>query len=188
MGVLIPVLSVAGDATPSSGDFTSRWISGVPLPDFPCGGVLLASASFLSGDGLAGLLVPAAPFSFSFVVAASRSARSCCLRSFFRSRLARSRSALSAAALLGVPFCLGSFGVSRPEPAELGGGVEGFDLLAGLRCSGSDFSAATGVPEPLVESVGVAAVCVPPPPARRADVCELGVGAVVEGVIVRRYA
>lgn len=118
VGVRAPVLSVAGDITPSSGTFISapdpgRAMSGVALLDFRGGG-LLTSASFFS-DGGTGDAAPLAGPLPSFA-AASRSALSCCLRSFLRSRFARSRSALSAAALLGaLPLARGSFGVSRPD-------------------------------------------------------------------------
>lgn len=174
VGVLVPVLSVTGDAMPSSAAFTSLCASGVAFPDFGCCcGVGLVAFSGIVG--VAGLL----PSSFSF--AASRSARSCCLRSFFLSRLARSFSALS---LFGVPFGFMSFGVSVPDLVKFGGGVDGFDL-EGLRCGGTFFSG-IGVPEPLVESVGVAAAPLPAP--GREALAEFGVCETVDGVTVRRYA
>lgn len=123
VGVLAPVLSVAGEVTPSSvlGSLldTAAVVdtSGVALPDFG-GGLLRSTSGLVPGAG------EVAP-SFAAAAAASRSARSCCLRSFLRSRLARSFSALSMAAWFCPPL---SFGVSRPDPAEGGGGVEGFDL------------------------------------------------------------
>ena len=124
VGVLAPVLSVAGEITPSSGDFTplarpAGTLSGVALLDVRGGG-LLTSVSFFSEPGAgAGAGADAgtgdvAPLAASFD-AASRSALSCCLRSFFRSRFARSRSVLSAALALGAPFVRNSLGVSRPE-------------------------------------------------------------------------
>lgn len=116
VGVRAPVLSVAGDITPSSLVSTvdpGRTISAVASLDL--GGKFPGSVPFFSsaGAGEAAPLVPPAP-SFD---AASRSTRSCCLRSFLRSRFARSRSALSAAPVLVVPFARGSLGVSRPEGA-----------------------------------------------------------------------
>lgn len=120
VGVRAPVLSVAGEVRPPSSVLISPSGSGVPLPDFTGGGLLT-----FSGKGVEGLLPP----SFSFT--ASRSARSCCFRSFFRSFFARSRSALSAG--LAAPLTLASLGVSRPELGALGGGgVEAIGLFAGF--------------------------------------------------------
>ena len=151
--------------------------SGVALPDFDGG--LFRSTSALApgaGDG-APSFVPAA--------AASRSARSCCLRSFLRSLFARSFSALSSAAWLGAPPF--SFGVSRPEPAG-GGGVEGFDFEP-VTCGGRGFSAATGVAAaPVPVPLGVTAAPVVAPCVGSCYVAEPGVAATVEGVTVRRYA
>ena len=97
VGVLAPVLSVAGDVTPSSvlasplAPAPAADTSGVAFPDLLGGGLLRSiSARAFCGDD--------SPPSLPVVAAASRSARSCCLRSFLRSFFARSRSALSNAA------------------------------------------------------------------------------------------
>lgn len=178
VGVRAPaLLSATGDITPSS---VARR-SGVALPDFNCCcGVGLLGPSV--NVGVAGLLPP----SLSLTVPASRSTRSCCLRSFLRSRLARSLSALSAApALFGVaPFGL-SLGVSRPESVDPGGGVVGFDFDV-VRYGGPDLSASKGVPGPLVESVGVADA--PEPAFAVGEVVLAEFGSAVVGVAVRRYA
>lgn len=181
VGVLAPVLSVAGDIIPSSARPSGpgpAWFptSGVALPDFD-GGLLRSTSGRAPGAG------DDAP-SFE---AASRSARSCCLRSFFLSFFALSFSALSSAPWFGAPPPL-SFGVSRPDPAESGGGVEGFDFTP-VRCGGRDFSAAMGVAAaPVPVPLGVAAAPVFGPWVGSCEVAELGVAATVDGVTVRRYA
>lgn len=175
VGVLAPVLSVAGDIIPSS-PFDSAFkgadvdTSGVALPDLE-GGLLRSTSGLAPGAG------DVAP-SFAEAAAASRSALSCCLRSFLRSRFARSFSALSAAAwVCAPPF---SLGVSRPV---VGGGVEGFDLEP-VRWGGSGFSAATGVAAvPVPVPFGVAAV---PGPVGCPELADRGVAAMVDGVTVRR--
>lgn len=174
VGVRAPVLSVVGEVKPPSSFLTSPSGSGVPLPDFTGGGLLE-----ISGKGVGGLLSP----SFSFTV--SRSARSCCFRSFFRSFFARSRSALSAG--LTAPLTFASLGVSRPELRALGGGgVDAAGLLVGFMCGGTAFSVAggAGVPVDFVATVGVAAPLLPAPVVGKGEVAEPGPA--VAGVTVRR--
>ena len=125
VGVRVPVLSVAGDKIPSSGPPPlPSPTSGVFFPDFAAEGLITSSSRPSGGAGLASPLP-----SPSLPAAASRSARSCCFLSFFRSRFARSFSAFSAD-FSAEPFVL-SFGVSRPDDG--GGGLVGFDLGAGMR-------------------------------------------------------
>lgn len=178
----MPALSGPGDIIPSSGAGPT---SGVAFPDlmFALGGGDPMSTSRLStgaGDACP-LVTPVGALSLPTV---SRSARSCCLRSFFRSRLALSFSALSEKAL---PFAFPSFGVSLPESTP-GGGVGGLDRLAvDARWGGRGRSAVTGVdPWPfVVDRVDGVALG---PGGGSADEAEFGVGETVEGVTVLRYA
>lgn len=167
VGVLAPVLSVSGDARPSSTFMSdpARWISGVAFPDCGAGG-FEAGSSPTTGD----VWPLAPPFA-----AASRSA---CFFSFFRSFFARSFSALSAGE--NEPLGFASLGVSGADWGS--GGVDGLDLPP-VRCGGRGLSLSTGVPEPRVDKAGVSPfrLC-----AGRPETIELGVADSVAGLAVRR--
>lgn len=122
VGVLAPVLSVSGEARPSSKCFESPGagteISGVAFPD--CGAGATGGGGPSSRSPTTGEVCPLAPP----FAAASRSAFSNCFLSFLRSRLARSFSAFSAEE--NVPLNFVSLGVSGFEFGN--GGVDGLDL------------------------------------------------------------
>lgn len=94
-----------------------------------------------------------------------------CPRSFLHTLFACSYPALSATELLGILFSLASVSILWPEPAEVGDGVDSFDLVSLFRRRDKSFSTRTDVSKGFVEGIGV-------------ELVELGICAVVVNVAV----